>query len=99
MRAATPEFFSAPWVAAGQFTVSPDPSVHVSGAAAERYLVKLLVVPDPSERCTTVIFVAGSVASGLSASIAGSAQLVIRPPKIPATVSALRRRSSTPARL
>ena len=45
--------------------VDRGPSVHVSGAAAVRYLVKLLVVPEPSARWATVIG-RGRSASGLS---------------------------------
>src|SRR3954469_25181980 len=58
---ATPALPLPACVSAGQFTVSPAPSVHDDGAAAARYLVKFDVVPDPSERCATVIAVAGSL--------------------------------------
>src|SRR4030095_6021321 len=74
---ATPVFFSAPWVPDGQATVSPLPSFQVDGAAAVRYLVKLLVVPEPSERWATVIDLSGRLAPWLSLAIAGSFHLVI----------------------
>ena len=99
MSCATPEFFSAPWVPAGQFTVSPESSFQVLGAADFRYLVKLFVVPDPSERCTTTIGVDGRVASGLSALIAASSHLVISVEKILANVSGDSWSFSTPSRL
>src|SRR4029450_1236026 len=62
---ATPVFFSAPWVPDGQATVSPLPSFQVDGAAAVRYLVKLLVVPEPSERWATVIDLSGRLAASV----------------------------------
>ncbi len=99
MSAATPEFFSAPWVVAGQLTSSPLPRVHVSGAAAATYLVKLFVVPEPSERCTTVMAVDGRSASGLSAAILASSQVVICAWKIPAITSGLSWSSSMPSTL
>ena len=99
MSAATPELAAAPWVVGGQLTVSPLPSVQVVGAARVRYFVKLLVVPEPSERWTTVIGLDGSVASGLSALIAGSSQVVIWACMILAMVSGLSCSSSTPLRL
>ena len=40
------------------------------------------VVPDPSERCTTAIACFGSLAFGLSLTIAGSSQVLISPRKI-----------------
>ena len=62
---------------AGQLTVEPVPSVQTVGAALVRKLVKLAVVPELSQRCTTVIVVLGSFAFGLSALIAASFQVVI----------------------
>ena len=41
--------------------------------------MKLKVVPEPSERCTTAIAASGSVTPGLSATIAGSFQFLILP--------------------
>ena len=86
---ATPALPLPAWVLVGQLTVSPASRVQVEGAAALRYLVKLMVVPEPSERCTTTIGVLGSVASGLSALMAGSSQVVIWAWKILASVSGL----------
>ncbi len=61
----------------GQLTVLSAPSVHTVGAAFFRYVVKLFVVPEESERCTTVMLVDGSETPGLSALIAGSFQVLI----------------------
>src|SRR4051794_24122897 len=69
---ATPRLPLPPWVAVAQLIVSPRPSVHVGLAALSRNPLKLLVVPDPSERWATVMAVDGSDAPGLSAAIAGS---------------------------
>src|SRR4029450_694702 len=96
---ATPVFFSAPWVPEGQATVSPLPSFQVDGAAAARYLVKLLVVPEPSERWATVMFLSGSVTPELSAAIAGSFHFLMSVWKILARVSGLSCSLSTPDRL
>ena len=57
------------------------------------------MVPDSSERLTAVIFRSGRVASGLSAAIFGSFQLVIFWSKIIARVAGLRLSSSTPSTL
>src|SRR4029450_13033608 len=95
---ATPVFFSPPWVLAGQATVSPLPSFH-AGDAAFRYLVKLLVVPEPSERWATVMFLSGSVTPELSAAIAGSFHFLMSAWKILARVSGLSCSLSTPDRL
>lgn len=70
-----------------------------SGAAAFRYLVKLSVVPDSSERWKAWIFRSGSLASGLSFLIASSFQLVILLSKIFAMVGASRTSESTPVTL
>ena len=69
------------------------------GSTAVRNFVKLLVVPDPSARCTTVIAVLGSFTPGLSAAIAASFHFVIFRAKILARVLSERRRSFTPLRL
>ena len=61
--------------------------------------MKLSVVPELSERCTVRILVAGSVAPGLSAAIAGSFQVVTLPAKILAMVGALSCRLVTPLTL
>jgi hypothetical protein len=89
MSDATPLFFSAPCVDAGQLTVSPESSFHTLGDAFFRNFVKLLVVPEPSERWTTAIFVDGSVAPLLSAAILASFHVVMSHWMMPASVSAL----------
>ena len=61
--------------------------------------MKLLVVPESSERCTGVIVVLGSLAPGLSAAIAGSFHFVILPLKMSAIVGAESWSLSTPSRL
>ena len=61
--------------------------------------MKFSVVPDSSERCTTVMFVSGRSASGFCWAMAGSFQVVISPEKMPAMVSASRFRESMPSRL
>ena len=61
--------------------------------------MKFLVVPDSSERCTGSIFVDGSLASGLSALMAASSQVVILPSKMAAMVLGARLRLSTPSTL
>src|ERR1700754_2724696 len=68
-------------------------------AAAIRYLVKLSVVPESSERWKGWIAVAGSLASGLSLAMAGSFHLVIFELKIFARVGASSVRLSTPGTL
>ena len=47
--------------------------------------MKLLVVPESSERCTAVMWRPGSVTPGLVAAIFGSFHLVILPAKMPAS--------------
>ena len=64
-----------------------------------RYSVKLLVVPEESERCTGVILVDGRLTSLLSAAMAGSFQVVIVPAKILAIVAEDKVNLSTPERL
>src|SRR5690349_1884138 len=68
-------------------------------AVAPRYLVKLSVVPELSERCTVRIVVAGSVTPGLSAAIAASFHLVTVPEKILASVDGENCRLVAPLRL
>src|SRR3954451_14936067 len=99
MSEATPLFFSAPCVDVGQFTVSPESSFQTVGAAAFRNLVKLFVVPDPSDRWTTAIDEAGRVAPLLSAAILGSFHVVMSRWKMPASVSGLSLSESTPGTL
>src|SRR5450755_2094230 len=85
---ATPALPFPACVSAGHGTVDPAPSVQTVGEAIVRYWVNSWVVPDPSERCATVIAVLGRVALGLSALIAGSSQVLICREKILAIVSA-----------
>src|SRR5450759_2088033 len=69
---------------------SPPPTVVTqSGLALVRYVVKMLVVPEPSDRCTTLISVAGRVTPALAAAIDGSFHFVILPSKMPAMISAV----------
>ena len=77
----------------------PASTVQTPAPAAFRYLVKLSVVPDSSERKNTVIGGAGSVTPGFSAAIAGSFQVVILPLKILAATSGVRISLSTPSTL
>src|SRR5689334_7418351 len=93
MICATPRLPLPAWVEESQFTVSPRPNVHVPTAALVRKPVKLLVVPEPSDRCTTVIDVLGRVTPGLSAAMAGSFQFLICTWKILASVAGLNWRS------
>src|ERR1700694_5138564 len=58
-----------------QLSVLPEPRVQSVGSAFLRYNVKLLVVPDESERWTGVILVEGNDAPELSAAMAGSFQV------------------------
>src|SRR5262245_57595473 len=95
---ATPVFWAPPWELPGHFTVSPEPRVHLSDAAS-RYLVKLLVVPEPSERWAMMMFVLGRVASGLSALMAASSHFLMSPWKMPASVSGESWSLSTSGRL
>src|SRR3954466_13350682 len=99
MICATPALPLPPCVSAGQLTVDPVSSVHVVGAAIFRYPVKFWVVPEESERCATVMFFDGSLASGFSALMAGSSHVLICSWKILAIVSASSFSLSTPDRL
>src|SRR6187549_1892107 len=83
----------------GAFHALALPKVQSASAALLRYLVKLSVVPNSSERCTAWIAVDGSLAPLFSAVIAGSFHLVILPEKILASVGASIWRPSTPSRL
>src|SRR5262245_50715274 len=71
----------------GAFHTLSWPKVQSVPAAAVRYLVKLSLVPELSERCTVRIGVAGRVTPELSAAMAGSFHLVILPEKILASVA------------
>src|SRR5687767_13883417 len=66
---ATPSDLAAP-TPPGAFHALALPKVHADSAVLLRYLVKLSVVPDSSERCTAWIAEEGSFASGLSALMA-----------------------------
>src|SRR2546428_11661289 len=83
----------------GPFQVLSWPNVQSLAAEAARYLVKLSVVPELSERCTVKILVDGRVAPWLSAAIAGSFQVVTLPAKIFARVAGLSCRPVTPLTL
>jgi hypothetical protein len=62
-----------------EMSVSAPYFVLHSSLEAERKLVSVKVEPEPSERCTAVIFMSGSAISGLTALIAGSDQFWILP--------------------
>src|SRR2546421_1754843 len=96
--AVTPSEPLAP-VPVGHGTSFAAPKVHTEGAIAVRYEVNTLVVPDPSERCTTWIPVLGSVAPALSALMAASSHFVILPAKMLAKVWPDSFRLETPLRL
>src|SRR6476661_7038925 len=85
--AATPEEPAAAWPPLACQALPPE-YFQLSGVAAIRYLVKLSVVPDSSERWYGWILRSGSFAPGLSLAIAASFQLVILPSKILAIVAA-----------
>src|SRR5690242_11080765 len=68
----------------GQVIVEAVPSFHALPAAATRYLEKLAVVPEESERTTREIGELGRLTPELSALIAGSSQVLIVPWKMPA---------------
>src|SRR5665648_656765 len=94
---ATPADFSLP--SPLPVHLLPDSAVQSVGAAALRYLVKLSVVPDSSERKKTLMSCAGGVTPGLMAAIAGSFHLVMAPLKILAVTAGVRISFSTPLRL
>src|SRR3954470_4774635 len=84
--AATPSLPLAP-VPPGHLTVLSAPiDFDHDGLSSERNVVKPFVVPDSSERWTTVIFELGSLTPGLAVAIAGSFQVVILPWKMLARV-------------
>src|SRR5512147_334916 len=95
---ATPEDCAADWPPLACQVLPPE-YFQFCGVAAIRYLVKLSVVPESSERWKAWIFRSGSFAEGLSFLIAGAFHLVILPSKILARVGASRTRLSTPFRL
>src|SRR5882757_9806218 len=77
----------------------PPSYFQLPGVAAIRYLVKLSVVPDSSERWNAWILRLGSFADGFSLAIAGSFQFLMSLLKILASVGASRTRLSTPGTL
>src|SRR6266498_5148162 len=95
---ATPSEPFAP-VPPGAFQALALLNVQSFSAALLRYLVKLSVVPDSSERCTVWIAVDGSFAPLFCEAIAGSFHLVTLPEKILASVEASSCRLSTPSTL
>src|SRR6266705_2483690 len=95
---ATPEDCGADWPPLACQALPPE-YFQLAGAVAIRYLVKLSVVPDSSERWNAWILRSGSLADGLSALMAASFQLVILLSKILASVGASRTRLSTPGTL
>src|SRR3954447_4849105 len=96
--AATPEDCAADWPPLACQALPPENDQSLA-AVALRYLVKLSVVPDSSERWKAWILVCGSFADELSFLIAASSQYVILLLKILASVGASRTRLSTPERL
>src|SRR5579859_3563465 len=75
----TPSLPFAP-MPTGQLTEPEAPIlVFQAGLTAERYDVKMNVVPLPSERCTTATGVLGSVTPGLRDAMAGSFHALIVP--------------------
>src|SRR3984893_3390772 len=88
------------WAVVGQVGPVPAPILDLnSGLTVERNVVKMYVVPEPSERCTMVIGVFGRVTPGLSALISALFQAASLPWKMAASVWALRFRVATPGRL
>src|SRR5579871_152323 len=84
--AATPEL-PLPPVPVGHFTSLPLPTADFqAGLVSDSQVVKPFVVPEESERCTTVMAVLGRLRPGFSALMAGSFQVLIWPMKILAVV-------------
>src|SRR6516165_10090216 len=98
MALATPLLPLPATVLPAQLMVLPVPSVQSVASALTRKAVKLAVVPDESDRCTTVMGVLGSPLLP-SAAMAGSFQLVILREKILAMVGADSLSVLTPDRL
>src|SRR5665647_1945128 len=94
---ATPADFSLPSPLPVHFL--PEAAGQSAAAAACRYLVKLSVVPDSSERKKTLMASDGRVTPGLIAAIAGSFQVVMTPLKILAVTAGVRISLSTPLTL
>src|SRR5205814_2198077 len=84
-RPATPSFFGAP-TPVGQFTLVATPTlVFHSGDTFARKSAQIYVVPDPSDRWTTVMSAAGRLTPAFSFAIAASFHLVILPMKMSAS--------------
>src|SRR5690348_7814826 len=96
---ATPALPLPAWVSPGQLTVSPASRVQSAPPDDFRNLVKLLVVPEPSERWATTIAVLGRVTPGLSAAMAASFHVLTVRLMILASVGPLSWSLSTPLRL
>jgi hypothetical protein len=85
--AATPAFLAAP-VPVGHLTVLSEPTCLAQvGLESWRNVVNSFVVPDSSDRCTTVTAVDGSVLPGFNALIAGSFHFLTFPRKMLAIVA------------
>src|SRR6266581_1361770 len=95
---ATPEDCGADWPPLACQALPPE-YFQSAGAAAIRYLVKLSVVPDSSERWNAWILRSGSLTPGFSFAIAVSFHLLILLSKILAIVEAFRTSLSTPGTL
>src|SRR3954470_19980853 len=95
---ATPAEPAADWPPLACHALPPE-YFRLSAVVAIRYLVKLSVVPDSSERWNAWILRSGSLADGFSFLIAASFQLVILLSKILASVGASRTRLSAPGTL
>src|ERR1700727_1125987 len=84
------------WADFGKETIEEVPRVQALPAASTRYWEKFAVVPEESERTSSVIAELGRLTPGLSAVIAGSFQVLIWPSKIFARVGASSLRPVTP---
>src|SRR4051794_40618660 len=84
-RPATPSL-PLPPTPVGQFTAVATPTrlLH-SGETLARKSAQMYEVPDPSERCTTVMSSAGSVTPAFSVAMAGSFHFVTLPRKMSAS--------------
>src|SRR6267142_3202360 len=79
------------WAVVGQVGTVPAPIFDLnSGLAVERNVVKMYVVPEPSDRWTIVIGVFGRFTPGLSALISALFHAASLPWKMSASVWALR---------
>src|SRR5260370_15514045 len=88
------------WAVVGHVGPVPAPILDLnSGLTVDRNVVKMYVVPEPSERWTTVIGVEGRLTPGLSALISALFQAESLPWKMSARVWALRCRFVRPGRL